>query len=179
MTPTWNNCLVGLILLIVISSCGDDQKPLTVDSLTVLEEFYAYDGAEDTLMDPLIVAGEAMAPLLIDRVRSIDMPKRRYAIGALGNIGDARAIPILTILTKTEEEPGYIRCDSLQSVAQIDWHAGRALASEFVGSSADKLDVPECLSRVSMQILEFDKDEWLERTGIVRSLKDAKRRRHY
>jgi HEAT repeat protein len=163
--------------LTTISACSADAPEVQVDPLEVLGEFYAYDGAEDTLMDPLIVAGTDVVPMVLEQVVKPDMVKRRYAIQALGNIGDPAAIPTLKLLAESTEEPGYIRCVSTQAVAQIDWIIGRDLAQQFTKSGQQ--DSPECLPRISNQILNFSREEWLEKTGIVRSLEDARKRKHY
>ncbi len=163
--------------LAVFAACSADEPHIGVDPAMALDEFYAYDGAEDTLMDPLIVAGTDVVPVILEQIVKTDMVKRRYAIQALGNIGDPSAIPTLEILAESTSEPGYIRCVSTQAVAQIDWDAGRELAQQYMESVQQEL--PECLTRVSSQILKFSRDEWLEKTGIVRSLEDARKRRHY
>lgn len=163
--------------LAVFTACSADEPHIQVDPTMALDEFYAYDGAEDTLMDPLIVAGTDVVPVVLEQIIKTDMVKRRYAIQALGNIGDSVAIPTLEFLAESMSEPGYIRCVSTQAVAQINWDAGRELAQQFTESGQQEL--PECLPRVSNQILKFSREEWLEKTGIARSLEDARKRRHY
>ena len=163
--------------LAILASCGAEEPVARVEPAEALSEFYAYDGAEDTLKDPLIVAGTDVVPLVLEEIVRADMVKRRYAIQALGNIGDPTAIPTLEFLAQSTSEPGYIRCVSTQAVAQIDWDAGRELAQRYAETELPEL--PECLPRVSSQILKFSREEWLEKTGIVRSLEDARNRRHY
>ncbi len=163
--------------LAVFTACSAEEPHVQVDPAVALDDFYSYDGAEDTLMDPLIVAGNDVVPLVLEQIVKADMVKRRYAIQALGNIGDASAIPTLKLLAESESEPGYIRCVSTQSVAHIDWNAGRELAQGHIQSGEQEL--PECLPRVSKQILTFSREEWLANTGIVRTLEDAGKRKHY
>lgn len=55
-------------------------------------KFYAGD-EEPELDDPLIEAGKDMTLVICEAVRNRDMFSRRYAIGALGFIGDKRALP--------------------------------------------------------------------------------------
>ena len=169
--------IIGTTSLSMFAACTADEPVEQVDPTEALREFYAYDGAEDTLKDPLIVAGTDVVPLVLEEIVKTDMVKRRYAIQALGNIGDSAAIPTLEFLAQSTSEPGYIRCVSTQAVAQIDWDAGRELAQRFSESGSPEL--PECLPRVSSQILRFSREEWLEKTGVVRSLEDARKRRHY
>ena len=174
--PAWHLTIVTTCLA-VFAACSADEPHIQVDPATALDEFYAYDGAEDTLMDPLIVAGSDVVPIVLEQIVKTDMVKRRYAIQALGNIGDPSAIPTLELLAESTSEPGYIRCVSTQAVAHMDWDAGRELAQRHMDSRQQEL--PECLPRVSSQILKFGREEWLEKTGIVRSLEDARKRRHY
>jgi hypothetical protein len=174
--PAWR-LTIATICLAVFSACSADERHIQVDPAMALDEFYAYDGAEDTLMDPLIVAGTDVVPLVLEQIVKNDMIKRRYAIQALGNIGDPSAIPTLELLADSVSEPGYIRCVSTQAVAQIDWDAGLELAQRHIQSEQQEL--PECLPRVSNQILTFSREKWLDKTGIVRSLEDARKRRHY
>jgi len=170
--------LVASLLMFTVASCEADSGS-SVNPQQVLDEFYSYDGAEDTLMDPLIVGGKDVVPSILQAIQMTEMPKRRYAIAALGNIGDPRAIPVLEMLSETVTEPGYIRCVSTQAIAQIDWDAGQTLAARFIDAQERAEELPECLPRVSKQILEYSQEEWLKKTGIVRSLEDALKRRHY
>ena len=51
-----------------------------------LKDFYdAGDRAEDQLMDPLILTGRSVVPLVLKELPNKDMRPRRYAIGFLGN----------------------------------------------------------------------------------------------
>ena len=169
--------LVVIASSLIFSGCNADEPQARIDPASALNDFYAYDGAEDTLMDPLIVAGKEVVPLVLEDVVEHDMVKRRYAIQALGNIGDPAAIQTLKSLAQSDGEPGYIRCVSTQAVAQISWDEGRLLAEQYV--DATQPGIPDCLPRVSSQILRFGREEWLQKTGIVRSLEDARNRRHY
>ena len=80
--------------------------------------------------DPLIAAGKSMTPEICAAVAHQDMEKRRYAIGALGFIGDAAALPTLEGVLADTSEPDYVRADALRSIYQIDAARGTALAQE-------------------------------------------------
>jgi len=49
--------------------------------------------AEDQLMDPLLLAGDDVVPLVIDELPDKEMRLRRYAIGFLGNGRHTPALP--------------------------------------------------------------------------------------
>jgi hypothetical protein len=93
-----------------------------------LKSFYEREVAEDQLMDPLILAGSGVIPLLEQDLLDSDMPRRRYAIGAVGNIGDNAALPTLKKIVEDRSEVDYIRCDALEAVAMID----RSVAIQIV-----------------------------------------------
>ncbi len=170
--------LATAILMLMVVSCRADIDP-PVTPRQILDEFYAYDGVEDTLMDPLIVGGQNVVPILLVEIRRSEMPKRRYAIGALGNIGDQRAVSVLEGIAADDGEVEYIRCDCVQAIALIDWSAGRDLAGQFARNpESDSESSAHCLRRVSARILGSSYDDWKENAGIVRSMEDAKIRRH-
>lgn len=179
------NIFLSFALGVCTISCGYDQSQTDitpVDNLSgpqVMEEFYEWNGAEDTLMDPLIVAGDRIVPHILQDISDESMPKRRYAIGALGNIGDRSAIPVLADIALDVAEVEYIRCDCVQAIAMIDWEEGARVASLIAGDSNQLGKASSnCLSRVAREIIEGDQVEWLANLGMVRSLEDARVRRH-
>src|SRR5262245_45882955 len=78
-----------------------------------LNRFYTYGNdpddavAEDMLMDPLIVAGEKVVPLVIREIKNKEMPRRRYAIGFLGNGSYKQALPALEDIFQDLSEKDY------------------------------------------------------------------------
>ena len=61
-----------------------------------LQDFLTgHDRAEDQLMDPLILCGGRVVPLVIAEIQNKDMHRRRYAIGFLGNGHYSEALPVL------------------------------------------------------------------------------------
>jgi hypothetical protein len=101
--------------------------------------FYAGDH-EPELDDPLIAAGKKMTPFICEAVKYPDMKYRRYAIGALGHIGDKRAIPTLINILKSKNELDYFRGDALQSLFIIDRQTGREYSTKF-GNDNDYLEM--------------------------------------
>jgi hypothetical protein len=101
--------------------------------------------AEDELMDPLILAGGNVVPLVLRDIRKSSMPKRRYAIGFLGNGGYREALPVLRQLVVDPAETELIRGDALEAIGQIDRGEGETLARRwatqegFLGTTAREL----------------------------------------
>lgn len=83
------------------------------------------------LMDPLILGGKKIVPLIIREVQRPDMPRRRYAINFLGNGGYAEAVPSLEKILQDETELDYVRGDALEAMYQIDVTLGTANASLY------------------------------------------------
>jgi len=131
-----------------------------------LYAFYtASDGDEKRdLIDPLILAGRRVVPLLLKEVQRRDMPRRRHAIAALGNLGDWRAMPALETILHDHTEEDYFRADSLEAIALIDKDLGRHFAKQYADS-----DTPY-LARASRNILSGGKDYPLYRRSFFDAL---------
>lgn len=131
--------MAAILLAVLVVACAS-QSPEAA-----LEKFYSYDGAEDQLMDPLILAGDKVVPLVIEKVKDRNMPKRRYAIAFLGNGSYRQALPILQEILEDKTEKDYFRGDALQSIYRIDEGLGLDLAQQykseggFVGNIANDL----------------------------------------
>lgn len=129
----------GRLKLILLFCCGIsacDEQRQSADTLqpspeNAMSEFFSNPGAEDTLMDPLIVAGPAVYPLVIDAIQDPDMPRRRYAIGFLGNEEVSDALPILLAILNSESELPYFRGDALVAIYKIDRGRAKELALQF------------------------------------------------
>lgn len=131
-----------------------------------MAEFYSNPGAEDTLMDPLIVAGPAVYPLVIEAISDPNLPKRRYAIGFLGNEEVAVALPALLAIIDDENELPYFRGDALEAIYKIDESKAKQLAERY-------RDAEDMLGRSAKDVLT-DANYLQER----RSLEKALRRWH-
>ncbi len=105
--------------------------------------------AEDQLMDPLILVGRDTVPLVIERIQERELPKRRYAIGFLGNIQAKDAIPVLTKILDDESEEDVVRGDALKAIAMIDLSLGTVIARSY-------LDRGDHLSKIAQTILSED-----------------------
>ena len=94
------------------------------------ERFYHGDH-EPELDDPLIAAGREMTLVICNAISHQDMKMRRYAIGALGYIGDKRAIPTLETILKNKNEIDYFRGDALHAIYQLDRQLGSRYAIQY------------------------------------------------
>jgi hypothetical protein len=116
-----------------------------------LDEFYrSAELAEDMLMDPLILAGDAVVPLVLREVAHPNMPRRRYAIAFLGNGGYPQALPVLRKISEDGRETAIFRADALRAIACIDANEGRWRAATisrepgFLGDSARTVATRGC-----------------------------------
>lgn len=98
----------------------DLRSGIPASPAEAVKSFYEREVAEDQLMDPLILAGPDVIPLLEQDLLDANVPRRRYAIGAVGNIGDRSALPTLRKILEDRSEVDYIRCDALEAMAMID-----------------------------------------------------------
>jgi hypothetical protein len=76
------------------------------------------------LMDPLILAGDPVVPLVLGALPNRQMPHRRYAIAFLGNGAFNVALPALRRLLADETEEAWIRSDALRAICDIDASEG-------------------------------------------------------
>jgi hypothetical protein len=98
----------------------------------VWKAFYSAQDEGD-IETPLIKAGSAMVPAICEAIAHVNMDRRRYAIGALGPIGDPQAIPALKTILYESNEMDYFRGDALQALYQLD----RPAAEEFAEQNKD------------------------------------------
>lgn len=130
------------IALVVLLAAGCQR---TSDPGAALARFYANDGPECTIKVPLIDATPEVIPLVIDAIGDPRMPRRRYAIGYLGEVGAAGATGPLLAIIENGAEKDYFRADALVSLQAID----PARAHDV----ARKLDAPsDLLGDVSREI---------------------------
>jgi hypothetical protein len=123
-----------LAILWVFPGCA--KRELTeAEARRVLEAFYTDRSPESIVDRHLMDAGRAIVPHLIREIPIRDMPKRRYAIAALGKLGDQSALsPLLRIANDRSEEESY-RGDALVAIWHLNKDAGRDLAHKLAGES--------------------------------------------
>lgn len=108
--------------------------------------FYAGDHEED-LPKPLIKAGPAMAPAIIEAIGHKDMKQRRYAISALAYLKDRKAVEPLAKIVKDKTEEDYFRGDALHSVYILDRKLGEQLAQQFAGPGDNLKMIAEAIRK--------------------------------
>lgn len=127
-----NLLLLNMGLSIFNISCSKavmDEK----EAQTVLNDFYNDNVPESIIDRQLLNAGRAIVPYVITEIQQKDIPRRRYAIGALGKIGDRRALPVLEKLLDDDSEMFYFRHDALIAIWHIDRNLGDELAKKYSG----------------------------------------------
>jgi len=150
-----------MIAALLLPGCNHREIPSSPQK--ALEQFYAAtDVAEDQLMDPLILRGPDVVPLLIREVPSRKMPRRLYGILAIGHIGDGRGLDVLKQIVSDPSEKEDIRYGALRSITLID----RDLALEVAKGYSDQ-EIPG-LSRLQH---ELESGRPLERRTFEQALR--------
>ncbi len=145
--------LIGVVsFAVVVASIFVGYTAYLPSPEAALLRFYSYGdnpnepAAEDMLMDPLILAGERVVPLVMQEVKNKEMRRRRYAIGFLGNGSYKQAIPVLEAILKDTSEADNFRVDALHSIYLIDQSLGSIYAQMHQ-------DDPTSLGKISKDIL--------------------------
>jgi hypothetical protein len=134
-----------------------------------LESFYEREVAEDQIMDPLILVGPEVIPLLEKEVINPGMTNRRYAIGALGNLGSKASLPLLEKLASAKSEINYIRCDALAAMGMIDYQEGLRVTKSVKG------DGLQCIAEIAS---DSDYAKWMKSNALRRTYFQALLGRH-
>ena len=159
---------VLFFLLIVAYFLSLDFSQIYLTPEGALKQFYSQnDVAEDMIMDPLILAGEKVVPLVIQDIKNKNMPRRRYAIGFLGNGSYQIALPVLTEILDDAKEKPYFRGDALIAIYKINKNIGVELAKKYQ-------TVDNHLGLMSLEVLSDS-----QYANWRRSYSDAKNRVHY
>ena len=163
---------INVVFVVVILFGYPARQGIAASPEQSLKEFYSSQGAEDQLMDPLILAGVSVVPLLLDEVANKEMPRRRYAIGALGNIQDRSALAVLEDILGDTSEKDYFRCDALNALGMIDFQRAKKISEMYRQSKVI------CLSQLSDEMLTTDQKAWLDSNYMRRTFQDAQVGRH-
>ena len=103
-------------------------------AMKVLNNFYADNVPESIIDRHLLKAGKGIVPYLIIEIQKEDMPKRGYAILALGKIGDRRALPTLIKMYENPTEKGVHPSETLRAIWHIDRKLGKELVNKYTGN---------------------------------------------
>lgn len=100
---------------------------------TALQAFYGGEPRPECMQaDPLRWHGSRVVPLVIRDLPNKAIPKRRYAIGFLGEGRYTEALPVLESIVFDESEKFYFRIDALQAIYEIAPSHAQRLASRIV-----------------------------------------------
>jgi len=118
-----------VLLLLIILKCYIALHPTPEEAL---QDFYRdpieSGRAEDMLIDPLIICGNDVVPLIMKEIVNPDMPSRNYAIFFLGNGEYVEAQPLLEEIVAKPNESSGIKQLALQSIWRINPERGKQLA---------------------------------------------------
>lgn len=105
------------------------------------------------LMDPLILAGKKVVPLVIREIKNKEMPRRRYAIGFLGNGSYRQSLPALEEILQDVSEKDYFRGDALKAIYLIEEALGMKYAEKYKESPGLLGDIAKDLlnGRISLK----------------------------
>lgn len=117
-------------------------------------DFYHGGMHEPDLDDPLIAAGKNMTVAICGAIGHPNMKRRRYAIGALGFIGDRRALPTLVEILQNRQETNYFRGDALLSIYQIDHEAGIEYARQYLQTGGLVKEIAEAILRRDPSLMQ-------------------------
>lgn len=99
-----------------------------------LDEFMHGDGRfEVENADPLILCWGDITPLVVEAIKDPEMPRRRYAIGFLGEERDVGAVKILRNIAMDSTEISYMRGDALEALTFLARDLGSQLREELSG----------------------------------------------
>lgn len=148
--------LLGLVGVFMVRWLHTDG-PLR-DPQEALADFYAGEGrAEDMLMDPLILNGKPVVPLVMEALMNKEMDKRRYAICFLGNGKYEEALPLLERIVEDNSEIYYFRADALEAIATISPVRAKEIAPKHVKGE-------ELLGEVATEIAQGKARGYCERS---------------
>ena len=118
--------LLTIFLMVIVVSCSRSNFG-EKEARKIINDFYN-DNVPESINDRhLLSAGKKIVPYLMIEIKNSDMPKRRYAIGAIGKIGDKQAIPVLVNIFEDKTELVYIRADAIEAI----WHIDRTIGEEY------------------------------------------------
>jgi hypothetical protein len=112
----------------------------------VIAEFLERDGvAEDQLIDPLVLAGSRVVPTLVERVRNPTMPRRLYALSAIGLLGDESHVAELDDVLLDPSNSNSLRLGAFRAIAALDCTraTSRIEVAATLGAHANLLEVVE------------------------------------
>ncbi|OPY91536.1 MAG: hypothetical protein A4E72_00096 [Syntrophus sp. PtaU1.Bin208] len=137
---------VAMMIFFVFPTYMCSTRSMTPEEANRILNLFYLDNVPEPINDRHIVdAGRAIVPYLTKEVQRRDMPKRGYAILALGKIGDRRALPVLIQILEDRTELIYFREDALRAIWHIDRQLGEKFAEMLGEENPDSIDIIKLL----------------------------------
>lgn len=155
--PATASLALAALLFVAADARADDDVDYRTGGkrfAKVWHAFYDLSDHEPEIDDPLIAAGRPMVPAICEAISHQDMKYRRYAIGALGYIGDRKAVPTLVGLLENAGEKAYFRSDALLAIYQIDQPLGTRYARQYRYADKPIAMIAEAILRGDRWLLE-------------------------
>lgn len=118
-----------------------------------LSAFYGGEPRPECMQTkPLRQHGASVVPLVIRDLPKKEMPRRRYAIGYLGEEGHVEALPTLEAIARDNSEKFYFRADALLAIYDISPTRAAALARQVAMEPQNPEDQYGHLKRITQDI---------------------------
>lgn len=131
-----NLFLLGMIVVLFPCLIYCSKSKLSEEEAkSIIQKFYSDNVPESMLDRYLLDAGKPIVPYLVIEIENKKMPKRGYAILALGKIHDSRALPVLEKIMNDKMENTIIRGDTLTAIWHIDRKLGEEYAKKYGGDN--------------------------------------------
>lgn len=156
LRPATVSLMLAALLFVAADARADDVDYRTGGKrfAKVWHAFYDLSDHEPEIDDPLIAVGRPMVPAICEAIAHPDMKYRRYAIGALGYIGDRKAVPTLVGVLENAGEQAYFRSDALLAIYRIDRALGARYARQYRHADAPIANTAEAVLRGDRGLLE-------------------------
>ncbi len=151
-----NRALFVILLSTLLADAQTAQETTPTDPRyrTAWREFYYGGSSEIDVGSSLVRVGEPIVPSVCRAIADRNMKRRRYAIAALGWIGDRRALPSIQKVLSDATELQELRADALAAIYRIS----PRLAHRLSPPHAERKDL---LGTVARAVISDDK-KWFE-----------------
>lgn len=134
-----------------LPSDADETTPMPGAFDREWRKFYFEADGEGSITPNLMEGGTRMVPAICVAVSDRKMRMRRYAIGALGHLGDRRAILTLEAIYADSTEDSIFRGDALEAIFCIDQELGKCYARQVLRRDYDD---SHYLKKRAIEVLE-------------------------
>ncbi|QDU82566.1 hypothetical protein Pla110_43260 [Polystyrenella longa] len=117
-------CLLTIVIVFAARSATPEDA---FEMFLTTTEF-----SEGELIDPLILQGDDVVPIVLENVKNKELPRRHYAIIFLGNGRYKESLPTLRSILFDSSESNTIRAQTLEAITQIDFSLGLTFAKQHL-----------------------------------------------